>query len=165
MVYNGGPCVDFDRRAQVNIGLNYFFASVFFHFSFCKKHTHSTRIQSIRGWLQCIAFDTALVKQPSQISLSFNFHPALRLVIFLQKMSFRFFWRTKMIPKGNYLVQWQWRGYYDVVDVKVVDATADTNPIYPPPPPLQPGGLPCRYKVTNTFDRFDVWRLCISISQ
>jgi len=47
---------------------------------------------------------------------------------------------------GRYVVQWQWRGYYDVIDVEIV---AGTTPVALPygvkvPPP--PAGQPAQYK-------------------
>jgi len=63
---------------------------------------------------------------------------------------------------GNYIIQWTWRGYYDVVDVEVVAGTASVSLPYGSSPPVQPANTPSQYKRVDhcTFLNYTVAGYC-----
>jgi hypothetical protein len=49
-------------------------------------------------------------------------------------------------PPGRYVAQWQWRGYYDIVDIEIVAGTTPVAKPYGDRVPLPPAGVPAQYK-------------------
>jgi hypothetical protein len=49
-------------------------------------------------------------------------------------------------PPGRYIAQWQWRGYYDIVDIEIVAGTTPVAKPYGDRVPLPPAGVPAQYK-------------------
>jgi hypothetical protein len=47
---------------------------------------------------------------------------------------------------GRYVAQWQWRGYYDIVDVEIVAGTTPVALPYGKKIPLPPAGIPAQYR-------------------
>jgi hypothetical protein len=104
------------------------FQAVYFQNTSCAMNDRRVQYPnpSTRSSSPCTATASAPARRIAPTSRASRSRPALR--------------------PGRYVAQWQWRGYYDIVDIEIVAGTTPVVKPYGNKVPAPPAGVPAQYK-------------------